>query len=124
VTALSHGFSVAFDGDIGEPGRLGKSDVCFVPAFDIPSDYVDQEARDYRFDRKISTDDHLMHMVGYLKYEGQDWFLVKDSWRDAWEGRFKGYFLYHADFVRLKVLAYLVHKDAVPEIRDKIRDWK
>ena len=124
VTALSHGFSVAIDGDIGEPGRLGKRDVCFVPAFDIPSEYIGQEARDYRFDRKISTDDHLMHMIGYLKYEGQDWFLVKDSWRDAWEGRFKGYFLYHADYVRLKVLACLVHKDAVPEIRDKIRDWK
>jgi bleomycin hydrolase len=124
ILALTHGYSVAFDADIGEPGRQGATDVCFIPAYDIPAEFIDQAARDYRFARKITTDDHLMHMVGYAGYQGQDWFLVKDSWRDAWEGTFKGYFLFHEDYVRLKVLAYMVHKDALPEVRDKITDWK
>ena len=120
VSALTNGYSLAIDGDIGEPGRRGGDDVCYIPSYDIPSAAINQAARDYRFERKITTDDHLMHMIGYRQKEDQDWFLVKDSWRDAWRGKFAGYFFFHADYVRLKVLAYLVHKDAVPEIRDKI----
>jgi len=120
ISAVKNGYTLAIDGDIYEPGRQGKSDVCFIPAYDIPSAAINQSARDYRFDYKITTDDHLMHIIGYLQDNGQDWFLVKDSWGDAWEGKFKGYFFFHGDYVRLKVLAYLVHKDAVPEISDKI----
>ena len=120
IAAVKNGYSLAIDGDINEPGRQGKIDSCFIPPYDIPSVAIDQAARDYRFDYKITTDDHLMHIVGYLRNGGEDLFLVKDSWRDAWEGRFKGYFFFHGDYIRLKVLAYLVHKDAVPEIRDKI----
>ena len=90
-SALSNGYSLSIDGDIGEPGRIGRSDVCFIPEYDIPGDKIDQRARDYRFDRKITTDDHLMHIVGSINFKGEDWFLVKDSWRDAFEGDFKGY---------------------------------
>jgi len=54
-----------------------------------------------------------MHIVGMTESGGHDWFLVKDSWRDAWQGKHKGYFLYRGDFAKLKILAYLVHKDAV-----------
>ena len=114
--AIQNGYSIVFDGDIGEPGRIGKWDVCFIPDFDIPSAYINQAAREYRFDKGVTRDDHLMHMIGYASIDGQDWFLVKDSWRDAWEGAYKGYFFYHGDYVKLKVLAYLVHKDAVPTL--------
>ncbi len=115
--AVQSGYSVAIDGDISEPGRLGERDIAVVPAYDIPSAAITQEAREYRFDRKITTDDHLMHIVGMTRSGGHDWFLVKDSWRDAWKGDQKGYFLYRDDFVKLKVLAYLVHKDAAPGLR-------
>ncbi len=118
-TALQNGYSVAFDGDISEPGRRGEADVVFLPRFDFPAE-VTPAARDYRFYEEITTDDHLMHMVGFTEYEGHDWFLVKDSWRDAFEGKHAGYFLYRDDFVKLKTLAYLVHKDAVPEIVARI----
>jgi bleomycin hydrolase len=121
-SALSTGYSLSIDGDIGEPGRIGPADVCFIPEYDIPGDNIDQRARDYRFNREITTDDHLMHVVGSTNIQGEDWFLVKDSWRDAFEGEFKGYFFYHADFARLKILAYLVHKDAIPEIAKKIEE--
>ena len=114
--AVQGGYSVAIDGDISEPGRLGERDIAVIPAYDIPSASITQEAREYRFDRKITTDDHLMHVVGMTRTGGHDWFLVKDSWRDAWKGDRKGYFLYRDDFVKLKVLAYLVHKDAMPDL--------
>jgi bleomycin hydrolase len=118
--SLLNGYSLAIDGDIGEPGRYGPLDVAIIPDYDIPFTAVSQEAREYRFQEGNTTDDHLMHIVGYQEINGVDWFLIKDSWRDAWEGKEKGYFLYREDFVKLKVLAYLVHKDAIPNIRQKL----
>ncbi len=114
--ALKRGYPVAFDADISEPGRIGKYDVSFIPPYDIPGKYIDAEAREYRFKGGLTTDDHLMLFLGYQRHRGNDWFLVKDSWRDAWQGKFKGYFLDHGDYVKLKVLAFLVNKNAIPEI--------
>ena len=115
-SALENGYTLAIDGDIKEPGRVGPLDACFIPNYDIPGAYIDQAARDYRFDKGVTEDDHLMHIVGFGEVNGEEWFLVKDSWRDAWEGKHKGYFFYHRDYARLKILAYMVHKDGVPDI--------
>ena len=120
-SALINGYTLAIDGDISEPGRMGAFDICYIPEYDIPGSYITQSARDYRFDQGATTDDHLMHMVGYGEINGQDWFLMKDSWRDAWEGTHKGFFFYHGDFAKLKILAYMVHKDGIPEITNRIR---
>ena len=111
--ALRAGYSVAIDGDISEPGRIGERDIAFIPDDDIPPALITQEAREHRFREKETKDDHLMHIVGMTESGGHDWFLVKDSWRDAWQGKHKGYFFYRGDFAKLKILAYLVHKDAV-----------
>jgi len=118
--SLLNGYSLAIDGDSGEPGRYGLLDVAIIPDYDMPLTGISQEAREYRFEEGNTTDDHLMHIIGYQEINGIDWFLVKDSWRDAWEGNEKGYFFYREDFVKLKVLAYLVHKDAIPKIRQKL----
>jgi bleomycin hydrolase len=120
-TALNNGFTLAIDGDIKEPGRIGLQDICIIPDYDIPGAYINQAARDYRFDKGVTEDDHLMHIVGFGKVEGEDWFLVKDSWRDAFEGKHKGYFFFHKDYAKLKILAYLVHRDGVPAITERIR---
>ncbi len=114
--ALQRGYPVAFDADISEPGRVGQYDVSFIPPYDIPGKFIDAQAREYRFKNHCTTDDHLMLFLGYRRLHGDDWFLVKDSWRDAWQGKFPGYFLDHGDYVKLKVLAFLVNKNAVPEI--------
>jgi bleomycin hydrolase len=119
-SALQRGYSAAIDGDISETGRCGEHDIAFVPHYDIPSDAIDQEVREYRFEKGLTQDDHLMHVIGFTTSDNADWFLIKDSWRDAWEGDQKGYFFYRGDFVKLKVLAYLVHRNAVPEIIARI----
>jgi len=49
--------------------------------------------------------------VGYVRHGGQDWFLVKDSNRSSRYGRFKGYYFYSGDYIRLKMLSGMVHKD-------------
>ena len=120
-TAIKNNYSIAIDGDLSEPGRIGEDDVCIIPDYDIPSDAITQDAREYRFEKELTTDDHLMHIVGFQNLEGKDWYLVKDSWRDAFAGKHKGYFFMTEGFIKLKILAYLVHKNAIPEIMISIK---
>ncbi len=120
---LQKGYSVAIDGDTQEPGRIGELDICFIPSFDIASENIDQDARDFRFDNGATTDVHLMHIVGFTELNDQDWFLVKDSWRSAWYGKYKGYYMMRGDYVKLKILAWpgrlLLTKPAQQPLSDK-----
>jgi bleomycin hydrolase len=116
--ALQAGFSVALDADISEPSYERTKRYAFIPPYDIPAKDITQEAREFRFVAGATTDDHLVHAVDFRSFGGEDWFLVKDSWRTAWEpGSSRGYMFFHGSYVKLKVLAYLVHRDAVPEVR-------
>jgi bleomycin hydrolase len=119
LKALRRGHTAVLAVDFSEPGYLGAEDVAVVPTFDIPSNFIDQSSREFRFDNGTSSDDHAVHCVGYREQAGNNWFLIKDSWGNAYEGRNKGYFFYQDDYVRLKVLMFLVHRDAVKEILEK-----
>ena len=44
--------------------------------------------------------------------------MIKDSAASAYKGEFDGYHFFHGDYIRLKILAFLVHKDAVPQLMD------
>ncbi|MEE4311141.1 MAG: peptidase C1 [candidate division KSB1 bacterium] len=113
VRAVKNGYTVAIGGDVSEIGKYGEGDIAIVPEFDIPMKYIDQDAREFRFDNETSGDDHALHLVGYQRYAGQDWFLIKDSGSSATKGRFNGYYFYRGDYLKLKMLTFLVHKDAV-----------
>ncbi len=117
--ALAKGFTVALAGDISEAGNYGPEDIAVIPSFDIPREFINQDAREFRFANKTSTDDHVLHLIGISKRPDGDWFLLKDSWQTAWQGRFKGYFFYRDDYVKLKMLTFLVHKDAVADLLAK-----
>jgi bleomycin hydrolase len=119
LKALRKGYSATLAVDFSEPGYLGENDVAVVPSFDIPSAYIDQSSREYRFTNGSSTDDHAVHCVGYLEDGKGNWYLIKDSWENAWWGQAKGYLFYQADYIRLKCLMFMVHKDAVKEILAK-----
>jgi len=125
LRALRRGFTVALAVDFSEPGNRGEENTAVVPTFDIPSAFLDQPARELRFVNKTSTDDHVVHAVGYKEAEkGTAWFLVKDSWETAYRGPHKGYFFYRDDYVRLKVLMFMVHRDAVKEFLEKFPPGK
>lgn len=111
--ALAKGFTVALAGDISEVGNSGPDDLAVVPSFDIPRAAIDQDAREFRFANRTSTDDHVLHVVGTAERSDGRWFLLKDSWMTAWQGAHKGYFFHREDYVRLKMLTFFVHKDAV-----------
>jgi len=119
LRALRRGYSTTLAVDFSEPGYLGQDDLAMVPTFDLPSQYIDQSSREYRFANGVSTDDHAVHCVGYIEEAKGNWFLIKDSWENAWWGRAKGYFFYQDDYVRLKCLMFMVHKDGVREMLEK-----
>lgn len=119
LRALRKGFTATLAVDFTEPGYLGASDVAVVPTFDLPPSYIDQSSRELRFTNGTTTDDHAVHCVGYLESAKGNWFLIKDSWENAWWGQAKGYFFYHTDYLRLKALMFMVHKDAVKDVLEK-----
>ena len=119
LRALRKGYTATLAVDFSEPGYSGEGDVAMVPTFDIPSAYIDQSSREYRFTNGASTDDHAVHCVGYLESGKGNWYLIKDSWENAWWGKVKGYFFYQDDYVRLKCLMFMVHKGAVKEVLEK-----
>ncbi len=119
LRSLRKGYTATLAVDFTEPGYLGRDNVAVVPTFDIPSAYIDQSSRELRFVSGTSADDHAVHCVGYLESAQGNWFLIKDSWENAWWGKVKGYFFYQDDYIRLKTLMFMVHKDAVKEILQK-----
>jgi bleomycin hydrolase len=116
--AVREGFSICIGGDVSEPGYYSYAEVAMVPTFDIPSEYIDENARQMRFSNKATTDDHGIHIVGYQEKDGKDWYLIKDSGSGSRNGPNKGYYFYHEDYIKLKMMDFLVHKDAVKGILD------
>ncbi|OGU76884.1 MAG: peptidase C1 [Ignavibacteria bacterium RBG_16_34_14] len=116
---IKNGYTVSIGGDVSEAGYLSRNDVAIVPTFDIPSEYIDENARQFRFSNKTTTDDHGIHLVGYLNKDGKDWFLIKDSASGSRDGNNKGYYFYNEDYVKLKMLDFMVHKDAVKDLLGK-----
>jgi len=119
--AVKNGYTVAIGGDVTEPGYNGFEDAAIVPDFDIPQKYINQDSREFRFYNKITTDDHGVHLVGYAMVEDRDWFLIKDSARSSRHGKFEGYYFYREDYIKLKMLTFMVHKDAMKDILRKFK---
>ena len=114
---IKAGYSMAIGGDVSEPGYLAQYDIAFVPGFDIISEYIDDDARQLRFSNASTTDDHGIHLVGYKEgKDGEGWFLIKDSSSSSFNGRQPGYFFYHEDYIKLKMMTVMIHRDAVQDI--------
>jgi len=98
------------------------------PIFDIPSSYINEDARQFRFSNKTTTDDHGMHLIGYVENyngDGKDWFLIKDSSsgsrnNDKDVPEF-GYYFFSEDYFKLKMIDLTIHKDAVKDILSKFK---
>ncbi|HUU46828.1 MAG TPA: hypothetical protein VM118_13950, partial [Acidobacteriota bacterium] len=88
--AIRQGYTMVLAGDVSEPGWNGYEDICVVPDFDIPQEYINQHSREFRFYNHVTTDDHGIHAVGRTAIDGREWLLIKDSGRSARWGRFAG----------------------------------
>lgn len=117
------GYTVSIGGDVSEPGLDRNTQCAVVPDFDIPSAYINDDARQFRFTNQTTTDDHGMHLVGYLEKDGKDWYLFKDSGsgsrnNDPAAPEF-GYYFFSEDYVKLKMMDFMVHRDAVKDLLKK-----
>lgn len=117
--AIENGYTMAIGGDVSEAGYDSWSKCAIVPTFDIPSDYIDEYSRQFRFSNQTTTDDHGIHLVGYEVKNGVTWFLIKDSGAGSRNTGDKGYYFYHQDYVNLKIMDFMVHKDMFKDYLSK-----
>lgn len=133
--SLEKGYSIVWDGDVSDKYFSSRAGVAIVPEVEHSdasketiNDFlnrpqneksINQEIRDQSFIDYTTTDDHLMHLTGVAKDQnGQRYFLTKNS--HGTERAYDGYLYMSDSFVRLRTIAILVHKDAVPsEIKSK-----
>ncbi len=115
--SIRDGYTFGIGGDVSEAGLRSVEEVAIVPTFDIPAEYIDENARQFRFSNRSTTDDHGIHVVGYSTFGNTDWFLIKDSGAGGHTGPTKGYSYYHEDYIKLKMMSVIIHKDAVKELK-------
>jgi len=145
--ALNNGYSVCWDGDVSEKGFSYRDGYAVLPAGkttdmtdseiakwekDVTKEEkksvckgaepnVDQELRQLTFDNFETTDDHLMHLTGIVKdQDGTIYYKTKNSWADD-SNKFGGYLNMSEAYVKLKTVAIMIHKDAIPkELKKKL----
>ena len=120
--SIRNGYTMSIGGDVSEVGYSSWNKVAVVPTFDIPSEYIDESARQFRFSNKTTTDDHGIHLVGYMELNGKDWYLIKDSGAGSRNTGDKGFYFYEEDYIKLKMMDFMVHKDAVENILKKFKE--
>ena len=126
--AVKAGYSLSIGGDVSESGFSRETNCALIPDYDIPSAYINEDARQFRFSNETTTDDHGMQVIGILenfKGLGKDWYLIKDSSSgsrnvDPNSPGF-GYYYFHEDYIKLKMMGFTVHKDAVKDLLKKFK---
>ncbi len=101
--------------DVSEKDRVSRMFTFNGP---VPEFNVTQENRQVNFDNQSTTDDHLMHLVGIATDQnGVKYYYTKNSWGTdlGTENHiYNGYLYMSEPFVRMKTIAILIHKDAIP----------
>lgn len=125
--AVLKGYSVALDCDVSEPTFSAKYGVAVLP--NNPSDIVKSHSemvkeievtpayREEEFNNFNTTDDHLMHIVGWVKdAKGNGYFKVKNSWGGNSDrvGN-NGYIYMSIPYFKAKTISVLLHKDVIPK---------
>jgi bleomycin hydrolase len=123
--SLRSGYTIAVGGDVSEAGFISNSQVALIPSFDIPSEFIDESSRQFRFSNHTTTDDHGLHIVGYFEKDGKDWYLFKDSGSGSRncgkESKNFGFYFVSEDYVKLKLMDFMVHKDMMKEYLPKFK---
>ena len=117
--ALDAGYPVVFDMDWGDPGASWNEAGLAVLPPDAAPGGPDQSIRQADLESGRTTDDHLVLAVDRRQVDGHDWYLIKNS-HGTGSGR-RGYVWVRGDYMALRVLAVMVHKDAIdPELASRL----
>jgi bleomycin hydrolase len=152
-SAFEKGYSVNWDGDVGDAGFSHSDGIAIVPEDDpekmstenrasytamneearkkylyrydkpIQEKKITADLREQEFEKFITTDDHLMHLVGLAKDQnGTVYYLTKNSWGTD-INEMGGNLLMSEAYVRLKTISIMVHKSIIPQaIVKKIKE--
>jgi len=125
--AITNNFSVVIDMDLSEAGYRKEQSLATLNADHSTIDSIDQQIRERHFASQATTDDHLQHLIGFAPCPdegGFNWYLIKDSLPSSYNSASKGYIYMREDYVRLKVLSFMVHKEAVrAQLEDNFPDF-
>ncbi len=128
--AINEGYTVAWDGDVSEPGYAFKHNVAVNTKEKIGAEKslkakaeemtVTQESRQQGFENFTTTDDHLEHIVGIATdQDGVKYYKTKNSWGTKSNGT--GYHYLSEEYVKAKTISILVNKNSIPKsIRAKL----
>ncbi|GJM31346.1 MAG: aminopeptidase [Saprospiraceae bacterium] len=121
--ALAKGYTIAWDGDVGESGFSASKGMAVVAdagfegnLFENPINelQVNQQNRQEQFESYATTDDHLMHLTGIAHDQnGTKYYITKNSWGEI--SPYKGFLYMSSSYFRLKTVGVMVHKDAIPK---------
>lgn len=128
--AINEGYTVAWDGDISEPGYAFNHQVSVNTKEDLrkqkelkgkaKEESVTQESRQHGFETFATVDDHLEHITGIAKdQDGVLYYKTKNSWGTGGNGT--GYHYMSVEYVKAKTISILVHRNSIPKpIRAKL----
>ena len=128
--AINEGYTVAWDGDISEPGYVFRHFIAVNTKEDLrkqrelkakaKEESVTQESRQHGFETFATVDDHLEHITGIAKdQEGGKYDEPTISW--GVESYGTGYHYLSEEYVKAKTISILVHKNSIPKaIRAKL----
>lgn len=144
--ALDNGYTVLWGGDVSEKGFtrngigvmpkpekkvaagsdqehwVGKDDSKKEETtVEIPEEVeVSDSLRLDAYNRKMTTDDHGMHIYGYATDQnGTKYFMVKNSWGE--DNKYKGTWYMSETFIAFKTLNIILSKEALPkDIKKKL----
>ncbi|HLP94545.1 MAG TPA: C1 family peptidase [Saprospiraceae bacterium] len=128
--SIELGYTVEWDADVSNEGFSAQNGLAIAPAAQMkdkdavavsntfkiwePETKITQELRQQLFDRQVTTDDHLMHIVGLLDETHSGlYYVVKNSWGEVSDK--KGYVYCSEAYMRQNTISFTVHKDAIPD---------
>ncbi len=120
-TALNSGYSISALMDISEPGFNTYRSVVKLSRYKNSKMKADPwKFRQTEYDTYQTTDDHVMHVIGYGKDKsGNLFYLLKNSWGKRGDGQ--GYLFIREPYFEAKTISFLVNINAIPqEIRNKL----
>lgn len=98
ISSVRHSRAVCWEGDISDVGFSWKDGVA-----DIPLRHVTQQMRQYDFETRRTTDDHVMEIVGLAHKGNEKFFIMKNSWGES--NKFGGYIYVSYNYLKLKTIA-------------------
>lgn len=128
--AINSGYTVAWDGDLSEPGYAFQHYVAVNTVEDIRNQKqlnaksveipVTQESRQVYFETFQTVDDHLEHITGIAKdQDGVKYYKTKNSFGTERNGT--GYHYLSEEYVKGKTISIVVNKNSIPKsIRKKL----